>query len=106
MSFSIVCVFFLFYFLFSKNFKAALKGYVFKTVSELAACKHLPKIICATRSHITGDAKTSTHANELFIVRKIGRTTVMRKHVLKAYSLKTNEVKILQVLLACGFVLK
>ena len=82
----------------SNNFKAALQGYVFKNVSELAASKHTPpRILCATRAHVTSDPKSSVQAQELLVVRKISRTTVMRKPVLKAYSLHSKEDKTLQV---------
>ena len=80
----------------SNDFKAALAGYTFKAVLDLAAAKNLPRIICATKTHITADQKSSVQSDELLIIRKISRTTVMRKPVLKAFSLKTNEDKILQ----------
>lgn len=83
---------------FRKNFKSALQGYTFKTVADLAGCKHaLPRIVCATKTHLTSESKSSVQAEELLIVRKMGRTTVMRKPFLKAFSLKTNEDKTLPV---------
>ena len=81
----------------SNDFKAALQGYTFKTVSELAGCKQIPRVVCATKAHQTGESKSSVHANEILVVRKVGRTTVMRKPVLKAFSVKNNEDKTLQV---------
>jgi hypothetical protein len=66
-------------------------------VSELAVCKQLPRVVCATKAFQTGETKTSVYVNEILVVRKIGRTTVMRKPVLKAFSVKNNEDKSLQV---------
>ncbi len=83
--------------MFSNDLKVALQGYTFKTVSELAASKHTPLIVCSTKSHLTGESKSSTQSDELLIVKKISRTTVMRKPVLKAFSLMTGEDKVLQV---------
>ena len=81
----------------SNDFKAALQGFMFKNVSELAACKHIPRIVCTTKAHQTGESKSSVQADEILVVRKISRTTVMRKPVLKAFSPRTNEDKTLQV---------
>lgn len=81
----------------SNDFKAALQGYSFKNVSELAGCKQTPRIVCATKAHQTGEGKSSVHADEILVIKKIGRTTVMRKPVLKAFSVKNNEDKTLQV---------
>lgn len=76
------------------------RGIVFKTAGDiLALCQNpdrsLPKIVCAMKYHLTGDPKSSVKENELLLIRRMGRTTVKRKPVLKVYSLTTKEEKTL-----------
>ena len=80
--------------------KQVKSGMVFKTAGDiLALCQNsdrsLPKIVCATKYHLSGDPKSSVKENELLLLRKMGRTTVKRKPVLKVYSLTMKEEKTL-----------
>lgn len=80
--------------------KEVKSGIVFKTAGDiLALCQNsdrpLPKIVCATKYHLSGDPKSSVKENELLLLRRMGRTTVKRKPVLKVYSLTTKEEKTL-----------
>ena len=75
-------------------------GMVFKTAGDiLALCQNsdrpLPKIVCATKYHLSGDPKSSVKENELLLLRRMGKTTVKRKPVLKVYSLTMKEEKTL-----------
>lgn len=81
----------------SNDLSAARKDYTFKTVSDLASVKNCPKILCATQAHVANDSKCSVQMDEILIVKKMSKTHVMKKRVLKVFSLMTKEYKTLQV---------
>ena len=69
------------------NTAQAVKGYSFKTVGELAKYDIPPRIIRATQAFDVSDSKSSIEAEEILIVKKIGRTAIKRKHYVKVLSL-------------------
>lgn len=81
----------------SNDFDAARAGYTFKAVSDLASAKSCPRILCATQTHVASDSKSSVHVDEILIVKKMSKTQIMKKRVLKVFSLVTKEYKTLQV---------
>lgn len=81
----------------NQNTVEAQKGMVFKKAGDIVArCQSgapLPRIVCATKTHPGGDPKSSVEENELLLIKKMGKTTMMRKPVLKVYSLTMKEEK-------------
>ena len=69
----------------------AVKGYSFKTVGELAKYDIPPRVIRATRSYNVSDPKSSIEAEEILIVKKIGRTAIKRKHYIRVLSLRSRK---------------
>jgi len=59
--------------------------------------KTRPTILCVTQAYTAGDSKSSLQVDEILIVKKLSKTHVMKKRVLKVYSLTTKEYKTLQV---------
>ena len=80
----------------SNNFKDAIKGHIFKSVSELVASKSPPRIVRVLDALQTSDPKTSVEKNDLLIIKKIGKT-ILRKAFVKVYSLSAKEEKTLTV---------
>ena len=78
------------------NFKEAFKGFTFDAVADILALKGpLPKLLRVTRAHQGSDPKSSVEEGELLIVKKAARTGVMRKPVLKVFSVTAKEEKTL-----------
>lgn len=69
----------------------AVKGYSFKTVGELTKYESPPCIIRATKAFDTSDSKSSVEAEEVLIIKKIGRTAIKRKHFIKVLSLRSRK---------------
>lgn len=77
------------------NIDEALKGFTFDSVADITSLHTLPKLLRVTKSFHGSDSKCSVEEGELLVVKKISRTPMMRKLVLKVYSVTANEVKVL-----------
>ena len=81
----------------NQNTAEAQKGKTFKKAGDIISiCQSggpLPRLVCATKTHPGSDPKSSVEENELLLVKKLGKTTMMRKPVLKVYSLTMKEEK-------------
>ena len=77
------------------NVDEALKGFTFDSVADITSLHTLPKLLRVTKSFHGSDSKCSVEEGELLVVKKISRTPMMRKLVLKVYSVTANEVKVL-----------
>lgn len=69
----------------------AVKGYSFKTVGDLAKYETPPRIIRATQAFDVSDSKSSIEAEEILIIKKVGRTAIKRKHYIKVISLHSRK---------------
>lgn len=89
----------------SDNFKEAIHGYTFKSVSDIVAAAHTPRMVriltaASSPSSTSKDSpdRSPVSRSDLLVIKKTGRT-LMRKPFIKVFSFNTKEEKTLYV---CG----
>ena len=75
------------------NIGEALTGFTFDSAADIASLHTLPKLVRATKSFRGGDSKCSVEEGELLVVKKVSRSPMKRKPVLKVFSITANEDK-------------
>ncbi len=79
------------------NFDEALKGYTFKSVSEIVSASPPPRIVRVLDAGAhSSPSKTPVESGELLLVRKTGKT-MLRKPFIKVYNFVSKEEKTLYV---------
>lgn len=75
----------------SGEMSRAMKGYTYRTVKDLAACKVLPHIVRATKAYNSGKPDTSVEAEEVLVITGIERSTRYQMVGVKVLSLNTSK---------------
>ena len=71
----------------------AVQGYIFDKVRDILSTDPMPKVVCVTREHRAGDANASVFKDEILAICKVSRVGMMRRRVLKVYSITSNTKK-------------